>query len=177
MPAHIDWTQSHCTPCQVGFGSSIHDHDHKESSVSWACWLWILRAPCNTAIMKNVSIPRSLQESLNATKVSYTQVGNSGLHVSVPVLGAMSFGTSFYQLVTQSTLTPMQGTKIGNPGSLTTQLKLTGFSKLHSTVVSIRGIQLTLIRTVILKNWSATLSENTICHVTNLFYSRNVTLQ
>ncbi|KAL1962665.1 hypothetical protein VTN77DRAFT_9299 [Rasamsonia byssochlamydoides] len=37
-------------------------------------------------------IPRSLKESFEATKVSYVQLGSSGLRVSVPILGGMSFG-------------------------------------------------------------------------------------
>ena len=34
----------------------------------------------------------TLQASLDATKVDYKQLGSSGLRISVPVLGAMSFG-------------------------------------------------------------------------------------
>ncbi|RMD40817.1 hypothetical protein DV735_g4302, partial [Chaetothyriales sp. CBS 134920] len=34
----------------------------------------------------------SVKRSLEGTKVSYAQLGNSGLRVSVPILGAMSFG-------------------------------------------------------------------------------------
>jgi aryl-alcohol dehydrogenase-like predicted oxidoreductase len=43
------------------------------------------------------AIPKSLQESKNATKVSYANVGSSGLRVSVPILGAMSFGHKDWQ--------------------------------------------------------------------------------
>lgn len=39
-------------------------------------------------------MPASLKTSVDATKVSYTQLGKSGLRVSVPILGAMSFGSS-----------------------------------------------------------------------------------
>ncbi|KAH8695287.1 NADP-dependent oxidoreductase domain-containing protein [Talaromyces proteolyticus] len=39
-------------------------------------------------------IPPSLQKSLSATKVEYVKLGNSGLRVSWPILGAMSFGAS-----------------------------------------------------------------------------------
>ena len=42
--------------------------------------------------MGDAGLPRSLQESLNNTKVSYAQLGKSGLRVSIPILGAMSFG-------------------------------------------------------------------------------------
>lgn len=38
-------------------------------------------------------LPASLQASLDATKVTYKQLGKSGLRLSVPVLGAMSIGT------------------------------------------------------------------------------------
>ncbi len=41
---------------------------------------------------KNPEMPKELKESLEGTKVSYAQLGKSGLRVSVPVLGAMSFG-------------------------------------------------------------------------------------
>ncbi|KAI1457184.1 Aldo/keto reductase [Annulohypoxylon moriforme] len=37
-------------------------------------------------------IPQSLQESLNNTKVEYRRLGNSGLKISVPIFGCMSFG-------------------------------------------------------------------------------------
>ena len=43
--------------------------------------------------MGGPGLPRSLQESLDSTKVSYAQLGSSGLRVSIPILGAMSFGT------------------------------------------------------------------------------------
>ncbi|KAG9774984.1 putative aldo/keto reductase, partial [Aureobasidium melanogenum] len=43
------------------------------------------------------SLPKSLQESLDSTKVSYAQLGASGLRVSVPILGAMSFGHKDWQ--------------------------------------------------------------------------------
>lgn len=39
------------------------------------------------------SMPPSLKLSVESTKVSYTQLGKSGLRVSVPILGAMSFGS------------------------------------------------------------------------------------
>jgi aryl-alcohol dehydrogenase-like predicted oxidoreductase len=42
-------------------------------------------------------MPASLKKSLEATKVSYTQLGKSGLRVSVPILGAMSFGHKAWQ--------------------------------------------------------------------------------
>jgi hypothetical protein len=38
-------------------------------------------------------MPASLSESLENTKVDYVQLGKSGLRVSIPILGAMSFGT------------------------------------------------------------------------------------
>lgn len=37
-------------------------------------------------------LPRPLAESLNFTKVPYVKLGKSGLRVSVPILGTMSFG-------------------------------------------------------------------------------------
>jgi len=42
-------------------------------------------------------IPKELQESIDATKVSYAQLGKSGLRVSVPILGAMSIGHKDWQ--------------------------------------------------------------------------------
>jgi len=42
--------------------------------------------------MADKGMPTSLKTSLENTKVSYTQLGKSGLRVSVPILGAMSFG-------------------------------------------------------------------------------------
>jgi len=42
--------------------------------------------------MADKGMPASLKTSLENTKVTYTQLGKSGLRVSVPILGAMSFG-------------------------------------------------------------------------------------
>ena len=39
-------------------------------------------------------LPSQLQESRNKTKVSYKRLGNSGLYISVPLLGGMSIGAS-----------------------------------------------------------------------------------
>ncbi|KIW52348.1 hypothetical protein PV05_07990 [Exophiala xenobiotica] len=47
--------------------------------------------------MGDAGLPRSLQESLDNTKVSYAQLGKSGLRVSIPILGAMSFGHKDWQ--------------------------------------------------------------------------------
>ena len=38
--------------------------------------------------------PQSLKDSLNATRVEYVKLGSSGLSVSWPILGTMSFGGS-----------------------------------------------------------------------------------
>jgi aryl-alcohol dehydrogenase-like predicted oxidoreductase len=40
------------------------------------------------------SLPLALQESHDETKVEYVRLGVSGLRISVPILGAMSFGSS-----------------------------------------------------------------------------------
>ncbi|KAL1957876.1 hypothetical protein VTO42DRAFT_5441 [Malbranchea cinnamomea] len=42
-------------------------------------------------------IPRFLQESIDKTKAEYRRLGNSGLYISVPILGAMSFGSPEWQ--------------------------------------------------------------------------------
>ena len=42
-------------------------------------------------------IPKSVQESIDSTKVEYRQLGKSGLRVSVPILGALSFGNEQWQ--------------------------------------------------------------------------------
>lgn len=39
-------------------------------------------------------VPTSLQKSLDETKVEYVRLGNSGLQVSWPILGALGFGKS-----------------------------------------------------------------------------------
>lgn len=41
--------------------------------------------------------PPELQRSFDATKVTYARLGSSGLRVSVPILGAMSFGSKAWQ--------------------------------------------------------------------------------
>ncbi|KAK4949715.1 hypothetical protein LTR10_011557 [Elasticomyces elasticus] len=47
--------------------------------------------------MGDAGLPQSLQESVESTKVSYAQLGQSGLRVSIPILGAMSFGHKDWQ--------------------------------------------------------------------------------
>ncbi|CZR67855.1 related to aryl-alcohol dehydrogenases [Phialocephala subalpina] len=42
--------------------------------------------------MSTTEIPISLKKSVEGTKVEYVNLGKSGLRVSVPILGAMSFG-------------------------------------------------------------------------------------
>ena len=42
-------------------------------------------------------IPRYLKESIDSTKVEYRRLGKSGLQISVPILGAMSFGSPEWQ--------------------------------------------------------------------------------
>lgn len=37
-------------------------------------------------------LPQSLKKSLEQSKCEYRQLGNSGLRISVPVFGCMSFG-------------------------------------------------------------------------------------
>lgn len=39
-----------------------------------------------------VALPPGVAKSLEETKVNYTRVGNSGLRVSVPIIGCMSIG-------------------------------------------------------------------------------------
>jgi aryl-alcohol dehydrogenase-like predicted oxidoreductase len=38
------------------------------------------------------TMPESVKKSVEETKVDYVKLGKSGLKVSVPILGAMSFG-------------------------------------------------------------------------------------
>lgn len=42
--------------------------------------------------MASKDLPPRLKESLENTKVEYRQLGKSGLRVSVPIFGCMSFG-------------------------------------------------------------------------------------
>src|ERR1700760_3039684 len=42
-------------------------------------------------------LPPELKVSFEDTKVSYKQLGKSGLRVSIPILGAMSFGHKDWQ--------------------------------------------------------------------------------
>lgn len=42
-------------------------------------------------------LPPSVKASIEATKAVYKQLGKSGLRVSVPILGAMSFGDPEWQ--------------------------------------------------------------------------------
>ena len=41
--------------------------------------------------------PADLQKSLDSTKVTYRRLGKSGLKLSLPILGAMSFGHKDWQ--------------------------------------------------------------------------------
>lgn len=42
-------------------------------------------------------LPPGLKAAVEATKATYKRLGNSGLLVSVPILGAMSFGSKEWQ--------------------------------------------------------------------------------
>ena len=44
--------------------------------------------------MATGNLPPSLKESVDKTKVEYRRLGNSGLRISVPILGCMGFGDS-----------------------------------------------------------------------------------
>lgn len=44
--------------------------------------------------MASTTLPVSLQRSFESTKVDYVKLGSSGLFVSWPIMGAMSFGSS-----------------------------------------------------------------------------------
>ncbi|KAF3920465.1 hypothetical protein ABW20_dc0106001 [Dactylellina cionopaga] len=54
-------------------------------------------------------MPESLKASVEATKATYKQLGNSGLRVSVPILGAMSLGTPKWQdwVIDEETALPL----------------------------------------------------------------------
>ncbi|KAI9721565.1 MAG: hypothetical protein M1812_002327 [Candelaria pacifica] len=54
-----------------------------------------MAAGLNPAIQRE--IPQKLKQSLEASKTEYKRLGQSGLKVSVPILGAMSFGNSQWQ--------------------------------------------------------------------------------
>lgn len=47
-----------------------------------------------TALQKLVAVPDALQASIARTRVSYRQLGRSGLRVSNPILGGMHLGSS-----------------------------------------------------------------------------------
>ena len=47
--------------------------------------------------MPALTVPSSLQRSVNATKVEYVQLGSSGLRVSMPILGTMGIGSKDWQ--------------------------------------------------------------------------------
>lgn len=47
--------------------------------------------------MSGPPVPVSLQNSLDATKVEYVQLGSSGLRVSSPILGTMGIGSKEWQ--------------------------------------------------------------------------------
>jgi hypothetical protein len=51
-----------------------------------------LLLPGTKIIMSGREIPQTVKDSVAATKAEYVQLGKSGLRVSVPILGAMSFG-------------------------------------------------------------------------------------
>lgn len=44
--------------------------------------------------MSSKPLPTRVKQSIDDTKATYKQLGKSGLRVSVPIFGAMSFGSS-----------------------------------------------------------------------------------
>ena len=53
-----------------------------------------MRTSTDNNIMASGELPPSLKESLENSKVEYRRLGKSGLRISVPVFGCMSFGDS-----------------------------------------------------------------------------------
>ena len=51
-----------------------------------------IRGDLDNNIMASGELPPSLKESVENSKVEYRRLGNSGLRISVPVFGCMSFG-------------------------------------------------------------------------------------
>lgn len=47
-----------------------------------------------SSIGKLVQVPESLRYSISRTKVTYRNLGNSGLRVSNPILGGLHIGSS-----------------------------------------------------------------------------------
>ena len=68
----------------------------------------------NIVKMASKPLPKGLQESLDNTKVEYRRLGKSGLKISVPIFGCMSFGDpKFFDWVIQEEEVCLAG--IGSP--------------------------------------------------------------
>jgi len=59
--------------------------------------LYRLSKTASHSKMQAITTPTSLQNSINATKVEYVQLGTSGLRVSSPILGTMGIGSKAWQ--------------------------------------------------------------------------------
>lgn len=72
----------------TGFGQQYEQQQIQDQS----SFLHAIEQPQAFFTMYGIPLPPSLKESLDGTKVEYCQLGKSGLRVSYPILGALSFG-------------------------------------------------------------------------------------
>jgi hypothetical protein len=101
-------------------------------------------------------IAESLKKSVENSKAEYVRLGNSGLRVSIPIFGAMSFGTPEWapwvideEKVNYSSLSPALTTQsLFMMFYVLTIKSLFPSSKQHTIVVSIPGTQQTSIQMV-----------------------------
>jgi hypothetical protein len=96
-------------------------------------------------------LPAELKASIENTKVSYKQLGKSGLKVSVPILGAMSFGSKDWAPWVVDDEEEVN--KVNKSFAIFLDHELTNPSclKAHTIVVSIPGTQPTFTPMVVPK--------------------------
>ena len=76
----------------------FHDIYPSDNFKYFLSFQFIYKYPISDASLQSdnmaFAIPTSLKKNIDDTKVEYVQLGTSGLRVSLPILGAMSLGSS-----------------------------------------------------------------------------------
>lgn len=115
---------------------------------------------------------QSVQDSLSATKVDYKQLGASGLRVSVPILGAMSFGDPEWMDWVLGEEEALPILKAAYDMGVNTWDTANGYSNGTSEVIigkAIKKYNIPRQKVVILTKCFATVGENPSIRSTGLF--------
>lgn len=112
-------------------------------------------------------LPEGVAKSMDETKVDYKLVGNSGLRVSVPIIGCMSIGNPEWASWVQGPEKALPLLKAAYDRGINTVCALLMLRSINLILTRCSGIQQIFIPTEILRELSPRRSRNTIFHDTS----------